>query len=312
MNIIFEPQRPQRSQSLFLFFFVLSVVFVVQILPAQDLQTLERQIISADSQIASLTREYEKEKKANEQRLQQKQMQQAYVSAERLDAINHQLNALKTEKAKLCDQWRAAYRKTVDELLLSAQDKEKNEKGKIGKRLQEIQEKNSRLCPLESRVFLSEKWRDLQIESYDGPAEIQQKLLLLNDISRELSVGLARLDHQHQEALREERTRERAEEFIQEGTLFNDGLRVRSPTFTSTGTPTTGGAEVVDRSSSDGGSPGGSPVTAGSEDWQTSHGGERAEKKYEKQRAELLNLQKEIAKKIDSFHRRSRELMNRR
>jgi hypothetical protein len=309
--MIFEPQRPQRTRRIVVFCFALSVLFVVHT-DAQDLGALEKQILATQSELQTLAKEYEKEKKANERRLQEKQLQQAYASAERMNAVNKRLNELKTEQVRLCEKWRSAYRKTVDDLLASAEDKQIKEKGTIGKQLQKMQEKNASLCPQETPVMVSEKWRELKIENYDGPAEIQQKLLLLKDISRELSLSLARLDRQHQETLREQRTRERAEEFIQEGTLFNDGLTVRSPTFsttgTPTGTPTSSGSEVIDRSSDNGNT---SPaVNAGSSDWREQTEGRSTKKDYEKQRAELLALQKGIAAKIESFTRANQELLS--
>ena len=276
---------------------------------SQSLESIERQIASIDSQIAAFNKEYVNEKKANEQRMKRQELTQAYASAERLDFINQQLNQLRSHRARLCEQWRAHYRKTVDESLISAErESDKKKKAEIGKKLHALQAQNIRLCPTDSPSLISQEWRSLQVESYDGPQEIQQKLQLLKDISRELMISLARLDNQHQEALREKRTKDRAQEFIQEGTLFNDVIAVRSTTTTTPGTPASSPVEFVDRSSSDTANQGSSGVAVGVQEWQNKEEGQQIEDEYKKNRAQLLEQQDELRRKMEEFDRKAKSL----
>jgi len=288
---------------------------------AQTLDQLDSQISKTQSQINNLNKEYSRLTQINNDRLKkvadaknhndataaENELKAAYASAEQLNQINVQLNQLKSQKAQLCNEWRAIYRKTMDDLLAQAeQQKDRKQKADIGRKLQHYQQENAVLCAENPDLFSTE-WRSLQVESYDGPAEINQKIQMLQDISRELRITLTKLDTKYQDALRERKTKERAQEFVQEGTLFNDGSTVvtSSRTISEAGfpnTPTT--FESVPQQS---------PNENGSQavllnDWETMDNPEAIEQDYKKTHTELLSLQKDLQIKLEEFEKRAKNL----
>ena len=283
------------------------VVFPL-LLSAETLDMLERNIRETDRQITALEKEYGKEQQSNEERIRKSQMKQAYASSERLHEINHLLNGLRGKRDSLCNQWRELYRNEADQLLGAAESEQrKDRKIEIGKQLIQLQTRNSRFCPESPGPLPSHEWKSIRIENYDGPQEIQQKTQLLRDLSRETSIGLTKLDGQYQNALKERRTRERAQEFIQEGTLFNDSAGIRSPTFTTAAAGPGGtGVEVVDRPSSVDSNP---SNASGSPAFQKDVSKQQLESEYKKKRAELLSQQEELKKRIEEFNRTARSLI---
>lgn len=302
---------------------------------AEDLASLDKRIAGVEQQIAGLTKQYEKQKSEVDRslvRIEQEKTQgnaravdsqtkAAYAATERLNQQLAQINQLKRTRQLLCDNWRSAYRKNVDDLLQKAeQEPDKVKKAEIGKLLQKIQTRNSALCAESQQAAMSSEWRALKVEPYDGPQEIAQKLQLLEDISREISIGAARMDQRYQEAIREEKTRERAQEFVQEGTLFTEGLSVRpgsSPVNTAVGqgtpatpTPAPGGLDttaLVDRSGGSEGESGMAQVLSQT-DWLAGGNSLKREKEYKKAREALMLEQKEIHQKIQEFQNRAKDL----
>src|SRR5262249_11840360 len=129
---------------------------------AASLDDLQPSIKSLDAQIAALDKQYESLKKANDERVSrierakqgndsqavEQEMKAAYGSAEKLNSMNEELNRLRAEKDRLCQEWRNVYRKTTDNLLSDAEkENQKQEKALLGKRLQNYQALNTELCP---------------------------------------------------------------------------------------------------------------------------------------------------------------------
>ena len=226
-------------------------------------------------------------------------MKKAYASAEKLNLLNATLNELQEQQAILCEQWRVLYGAMVDKLLSDAtREKNPKKKGELGKRLQTLQKQNLELCPDQRKSIVSQEWRSIRIESYDGPQEIQQKIQLLKDISREINIHLAQLDQQMQNFQKEKKTKERAEEFIQESTLFTDNVAIRRTgrTVETTGPgplsseSSTGSAEVLSRSE-----------LYGKEQQ------EQFELQYHQRKTDLQTQQKDLLQKITEMETRARE-----
>jgi hypothetical protein len=312
---------------------MLAIVLFAGTAVAEDLVSLDWKITGVEQQIFGLTKQYEKQKSDVDRslaRIEQEKMQgntravdsqtkAAYAATERLNQQLAQINQLKQTREQLCGNWRAAYRKNVDDLLQKAeQEPDKAKKAEIGKSLQKNQTRNSELCAESQQAALSNEWRALKVESYDGPQEIADKLELLEDISREISIGVARMDQRYQEALREEKTRERAQEFVQEGTLFTEGMSVHpgSPAQNTTfgvgyeAVPTPGGldpAGFVDRSAGPEGQSGMAQIPSQA-DWLAGGNSQQREKEYKKTREALMLEQKEIHQKIQEFEHRAKDL----
>lgn len=285
------------------------VVFPRASTAAETLDTLLQTIRETDRQIAALEKEYAKEQQANVERIRKSQIKEAYVSAERLQQINRHLNELHVKHDSLCNRWKGLYRNEADRLLGNAEsEQQKDKKAEFGRQLIDLQARNSQFCPESAGALPSSAWKSIRIESYDGPREMQEKTQLLRDLSREISISLTKLDAQYQDALRERRTRERAQEFIQEGTLFNDSAGVRSPTLTTTaGSPGPGAAiEVVDRPSSvDSNTAAGGNIL----ELQKEVSPQQLEIEYKKKRTELLSQQEELQKRIEEFSRTAKSLI---
>jgi hypothetical protein len=318
--------RDTESLGLFKYILCISVSLWLMLfssyVSAQSLDQVDSQITKTQSQINNLNKEYARLTQINNDRLKkvadaknhndataaENELKAAYASAEQLNQINVQLNQLKSQKAQLCNDWRAIYRKTMDDLLAQAeQQKDRKQKADIGRKLQHYQQENAALCAENPDLFSTE-WRSLQVESYDGPAEINQKIQMLQDISRELRITLTKLDTKYQDALRERKTKERAQEFIQEGTLFNDGstLVTSSRTISEQGIP-------VNTPTTFESLPQQSPSENGSQaillnDWQTTDNPEAIEQDYKKTHTELLSLQKDLQTKIEEFEKRAKNL----
>jgi hypothetical protein len=188
----------------------------------------------------------------------------------------------------------------VDTLLADAQKQSNKElKGKIGKHLQDLQKQNAELCPANLSASLSQEWRSVRAELYDGPQEVRQKLQLLRDISRDIQLRLTNLDQEMQTLKKERKTKERAEEFIEESTLFTDNVAVRRSESTELQMSTpdtterTGGAttEILTRGE-----------LYGKEQI------EQFELQYRQKRSDLLSQQKDIKHKLDELEKRARQL----
>jgi hypothetical protein len=318
----------RASRSLILMLLIATPVFAGAI---EDFESLYQRMTSLNKQIAELRNEYNAEKQNNDQRLVRIQdakskgniqaadseLQEGYASAERLSALNSMVNDKQQQIEKFCQDWRLLYGPAVDALLENA-EKEKNAKKKaeIGSKLQKYQALNSQLCVQAANIGSTE-WKSLQIESYDGPQEINQKVQLLKDISREISIQLTRLEEQHKQSARERRTRDRAQEFIEEGTLFEGGVNVRTRStgaITTVGEPTIDGPVVVDsgqpdKTNSGDASTAGAPDSSSSTVWHRSYDSPKSEKEYKKQRSELVQQQEELRKKIQEFEEKQRALI---
>ena len=282
-------------------------------------------------QIVDLQNQYNTEKKDNDQRVLRIQdakskgnnyaadleLQEGYESAERLNGLNALVNEKRQQIEGFCGEWRLLYGPGVDELLANA-EKEKNgkKKAEIGSKLQKYQSLNSQLC-VQMASIGSTEWKSLQIESYDGPQEINQKVQLLKDISRELSIQLTRLDELYKQSARERRTRDRAQEFVEEGTLFEGGVNVRTRatgsgvTTSSDGGPIiyTPGPPMPEKEPSGDAATTGAPDSSSSTEWHRSSDLPKSEKDYNKQRAELVQQQEELRKKIQDFEVKQRALI---
>lgn len=299
-------------------------LLVTAIAAAEDLDSLYQRIALLEKQMIDLRNEYAGEKQNNDRRLvriqeakeegnneaAERELKEGYASAERLSKLNTAVNAKQQELENFCKEWRPMYGSEVDALLEKA-EKEKNAKkrAETGAKLQKYQSLNSRLC-VQAPNMLSAEWKNLRVESYDGPQEINQKVQLLKDISREMSIQLTRLDEQYKQAARERLTRDRAQEFIEEGTLFDGSVNVRArnhpgaivtegePTNNPTPTDTRNPPEKTDS---------GESTTAGTSDssvsteWYRSSDSLKTETGYKKQRSELVQQQEEIRKKIQEF-----------
>jgi hypothetical protein len=301
----------------------------------EDLETLYQRMALLQKQIVDLKHQYNTEKQNNDQRLVRIQdakskgnnyaadleLQEGYESAERLSGLNALVNDKHQQIEKDCGEWRSLYGPGVDELLANA-EKEKNGKRKaeIGSKLQKYQSLNSQLC-VQMASIGSTEWKSLQIQSYDGPQEINQKVQLLKDISREISIQLTRLDELYKQSARERRTRDRAQEFIEEGTLFEGGVNVRTRatgsgvTSSSDGGPIINGPGIVDTPSTPEKGTSGDAATTGaldpssSAELQRSSDFPKSEKDYKKQRTELIQQQEELRKKIQDFEGKQHALI---
>ncbi len=298
-------------------------LLITAIAAAEDLESLYQRIALLEKQIVDLRNEYAGEKQNNDRRLvriqeakrkgnndaAERELKEGYASAERLSKLNTAVNAKQQELENLCKEWRPMYGSEVDALLEKA-EKEKNAKkrAETGTKLQKYQSLNSWLC-VQVANMLSAEWKNLRVESYDGPQEINQKVQLLKDISREMSIQLTRLDEQYKQAARERLTRDRAQEFIEEGTLFDGGVNVRTR---NTGGIATGREPTNNPTSVYTGNPpektdSGESTTAGTSDssvsteWYRSSDSLKTEAGYKKQRSELVQQQEEIRKKIQEF-----------
>lgn len=315
-----------------LFVLVTTVVFAAAM---EDLEPLYQKMVLLQKQIVDLQSQYKNEKENNDRRLVRIQeartkgnsyavdaeMQEGYESAERLSGLNALVNDKHQQIEKLCGEWRLLYGRGVD-VLLSNAEKEKNGKkrAEIGSKLQKYQSLNSQLCVPAANIGSTE-WKTLQVEAYDGPQEINQKVQLLKDISREISIQLTRLDEHHKQSARERRTRDRAQEFIEEGTLFEGGVNVRTRatgsgvTTSSDGGPTVNGPGIVDTPGTSEKDPSGDAATTGaldsssSTEWHRTSDFPKTEKEYKKQRAELVQQQEELHKKIQDFEAKQQALV---
>jgi len=328
--------RPYRLLAL-LMLLISSAAFAGAV---DDLESLYQRMALLQKQIGDLQKQYDTEKQNNDQRVVRikdakskgnnytadLELQEGYESAERLSGLNALVNDKHQQIANLCGDWRLLYGPGVDELLANA-EKEKNRKKKaeIGSRLQKYQSLNSQLCVQTANIGSAE-WKSLQVAPYDGPQEINQKVQLLKDISREISIQLTRLDEQHKQSARERRTRDRAQEFVEEGTLFEGGVNVRTRA-TGSGVTTSGdggsvpvisGPGIVDPSGGSGTpekNPSGDAATTGAPDsstsneWHHSSDFPKTEKEYKIQRAELIQQQEELRKKIQDFEAKQQALI---
>ncbi len=291
------------AQALLLWF---SLFMLSGFLFAESPETLSKQLQTLDLQISELTKVLQMEKNNNatlltKSRQSGEALREAYVSAERLSAINSQLNQLLEEHSNLCKEWKVAYAQTVDALLLDAQnEKSPKRKGELGKRLQAFQKQNVQLCPGSAKIGVSQEWRSIRVEPYDGPQEVRQKLELLREISREIQIHLARLDQQLQDFQKERKTKARAEEFIQESTLFTDNVTVRRGG--SSAEPTTSGANgEIDKNSS-----GTEIITRG--ELYGKEQQEQFELQYQQKKKELLSQQKDLSHRIRELQTRAQQL----
>jgi hypothetical protein len=305
-----------------------------------DLESLYQRMALLQKQIGDLQKQYDTEKLNNDQRVVRindakskgnnytadVELQEGYESAERLSSLNALVNDKHQQIEKLCGDWRSLYGLGVDELLANA-EKEKNgkKKAEIGSMLQKYQSLNSQLCVQAASIGTAE-WKSLQVAPYDGPQEINQKVQLLKDISREISIQLTRLDEQHKQSARERRTRDRAQEFIEEGTLFEGGVNVRTRA-TGSGVTTSsdggngpvisgpgivdpsGGSGSPEKNSSGDAATTGAPDSSTSNEWHHSPDFPKTEKEYKVQRAELIQQQEELRKKIQDFEAKQQALI---
>ncbi|MCI0411708.1 hypothetical protein L0222_02775 [bacterium] len=283
---------------------ILAVLLLTPVLVlAESTEMLAQRIFSLNQQITNVTKDLQQEKKNNATLLSRAQQSQdalraAYASAERLNELNSQLNKLREQHASLCKDWRVSYAQTVDDLLAKAQnEKNPKQKGEFGKKLQDLQKQNVRLCADNMRVTVSQEWRSIRTEPYDGPQEIEQKIQLLQEISREINIHLARLDQQFQDFQKERKTKERAEEFIQESTLFTDNVAVRRADSTF--------APVV--------APGVEKSSTGADIFGTGelYGKEQQEQfelQYQQKKKELLTQQKDLTQKLQELKTRAQQL----
>jgi DNA repair exonuclease SbcCD ATPase subunit len=288
-----------RCSLILLMFFVLPVFAI-----AESTETFTNRILALNQQIASTTKDLQQEKKNNANLVWRAQeskdaLKAAYASAERLNALNGQLNKLREQHAILCKDWRVMYAQTVDDLLIKAQnEKDPKQKGVLGKTLQDLQKQNIRLCADNMRINVSQEWRSIRTEPYDGPQEINQKIQLLQEISREININLAQLERQLHDFQKERKTKERAEEFIQESTLFTDNVAVRRSDGGLSTLSTPG-----DRESS---SVGENIFT--SEELYGKEQQEQFELQYQQKKKELLTQQKDLKQKLQEMKSRAQQL----
>ena len=297
--------------------FTIVILAVAAPAGAQTLDSLDAALTKIDQQRESVRREYDREKNMNDQRQRRidggeasgNDVQEAYASAARLEQMNARLNDLDSQKEALCGQWRALYRTDVDSMLAAAEkESDRKKKAEAGRRLQQLQARNAQLCA-ESSPKDPLQWQALHIEPYDGPQEIAQKTQLLKDIEREMILRVSRLDDAYRQAQKERRTRERAQEFVQEGTLFDESLTARAPGNNPVNTAVTningGSAAEVKTSTPEALS----PVDAGGE-WQFGDNPKKAEEDYMAKRGALLQQQKELKKKIHEFEEIASNLLH--
>jgi hypothetical protein len=287
---------------------------------AQDIDTQFNKMSVVEKQISGLQSQYNHEKQNNDQRLMriqqskskgntqdaERELQNAYVAAERLGQLNGMINGKQRELDALCEEWMKLYGPSIDGLLTEAENnKNAKKRAEIGARLQKYQSLNSRLC-VKAADAIPTEWRSLQIEPYDGPQEINQKVQLLKDISREMSIGLARLEQQFQQASKERQTRERAQEFVDEGTLFDGGITVRSTNKGGIDTSQVPLAEGPDRNNPEPGEVTPTGVVSVGSSWNELSFTEAG---FKKQRAELLKQQEELRNKIKEFEKKEKALL---
>ena len=271
---------------------------------AGTVETLSQKIMALDQQIAQVSKELQEEKKNNEALVSEVQKSEqawkdAYASAEKLNALNVRLHELSEQHSKLCKEWKITYASSVDSLLTKAQnEKSPQKKGEVGKSLQSLQKQNVKLCAENSKIGVSQEWRSISVEPYDGPQEVNQKMELLQEISREIQIHLARLDQQLQEFQKERKTKERAEEFIQESTLFSDHVSVRRGGVETTNSAT--GGEI------DKGLTGTEIFTRG--ELYGKEQQEQFELQHQQKKKELLLQQKEVKQKLEELHTRAQQL----
>jgi hypothetical protein len=290
------PRRQDSNIILLLLFFLPVFGF------AESTETLAKRIIGLNQQIAGITKDLQQEKRNNANLVLRSQeskeaLKGAYASAERLNALNGQLNKLREQHNILCNDWRVSYARSVDDLLIQAQnEKNPKQKGILGKKLQDLQKQNVRLCIDNMRINVSQEWRSVRIEPYDGPQEIKQKFQLLQEISRENNIHLARLEQQFQDFQKERKTKERAEEFIQESTLFTDNVAVRREsgpsTFLSPGDTESSGGENIFTS----------------KELYSKEQQEQFELQYQQKKKELLGQQKDLKQKLQELKTRFEQL----
>jgi len=282
---------------------LLLLVFLPVFAFAESTETLSNKILALNQQIANTTKDLQQEERNNANLLSRVQeskdaLKAAYASAEQLNALNGHLNKLREQHASLCKDWRVSYAQTVDDLLTKAQnEKNPKQKGVLGKQLQDLQKQNVRLCADSTRIIVSQEWRSIRTEPYDGPQEIKQKIRLLQEISREINIHLARLDQQLQDFRKERKTKERAEEFIQESTLFTDNVAVRRADTALAPLSAPG-----DRESS----PVSDIVTTG--ELYGKEQQEQFELQYQQKKKELLTQQKDLTQKLQELKTRAQQL----
>jgi hypothetical protein len=305
-----------------IFFAALLLTYFISPGFTQDFESHYKQLLSLEKQVSELQAEYNREKQSNNQRLvriqqakskgntqaAESELRDAYVSAERLGELNGKINEKRRALDALCTSWGKLYGPNVDALLAEA-EKTTNSKrrAEIGTQLQKYQSINSRLC-LKSFNTFSTEWKTLQIEPYDGPQEIKQKVQLLKDISREMSIGIARFEEQYQQASRERLTRERAQEFVDEGTLFDGGITVRSQPKGEGGVDTAGYVPFsgeVDRNKGETEAAPTDVMSVGSS-WNDIPA---TEADYKKQRSDLTKQQEELQQKIKEFEEKEKALL---
>jgi ribosomal protein S10 len=284
------------------FITILLLLFIRSFGITENIETLAARITALNSQIAEVTKQCDQEKKINRDlasRASQSDeaMKKAYASAENLNLLNARMNQLQEKQTDLCEQWRVLYGTTVDQLLIEA-TKEKNpkKKGDLGKKLQTLQKQNLELCPDQRKSIVTQEWRSIRIESYDGPQEIRQKIQLLKDISREINIHMAQLNQQMQNFQKEKKTKERAEEFIQESTLFTDNVAIRR-----TGRTVETTAPLSTESSS------GSAEVLSRNELYGKEQQEQFELQYHQRKADLETQQKDLLKKISEMETKIRE-----
>lgn len=300
-------------------FFFLSLLLAGSFAFAQSLDSLDAALTKVDQQRSALSRDYDREKKQNEDRRRRIEngtashadVQEAYASATRLDEMNSKLNELTSQKSSLCARWHTLYGSTVDTLLAAAEkEADRKKKAETGHLLERLQARNEQLCA-ESLSVDPVQWKSLSVESYDGPQEIEQKVQLLKDIARENALRLARLDELYRESQKEHRTRERAQEFIQEGTLFDQTVTVRS---TGAGIETgalPGGSSLGTKANPpEASATGSAPGPEFGPEWRLSDNPKQAEKDYHKKREELALQQKDLQKKIADFEEKAKTLLH--
>lgn len=283
---------------------------------AESLDNLDAAIRRLDRQRAALFRDYDREKKQNEERrgriengsASNADVQQAYLSAARLDEMNAALNEFDRQKQNLCARWRSQYRTAVDSMLAAAErESDRKKKADAGKLLQQIQERNAQLCA-ETAAVAPPQWQSLAVEPYDGPREIDQKVQLLKDIARENKLRLEKLEDLYKQAQKEHRTRERAQEFIQEGTLFDQSSGVRSPGNSPAESAGNTPSAIMKTDP-----PPAASTPSGPEfgpEWRFSDNPKQAEEDYNKRRDELLLQQKQLLQKIAEFEQQGKDLLH--
>lgn len=215
------------------------------------------------------------------------------------------------DKQKLCLSWYAAYRKTMDELLvLAGNEKDIKKKSQIARKIQSFQARNTKLCADSQEAKLSLDWRNIRIEAFDGPAEINQKVQLLKDISREVLIGLTKLETQRQDFQREQKTRELAEEMIQEADLFNEGVTIRRVPSSATRGPSEAPGEFSPSSAVDtptGGTTTSGDLAGGALDMRITDP-IQFEQFYKKTAADLQDQQKRLQSMIQEFEQKVKEM----